>query len=286
MRLPRRRMIVRSSEHTRDSYTGLDYADQRYFASTYGRFNTPDPYKASATGANNPNDPGTWNRYAYVAGDPINGVDPTGRLFELTRGGEDGDSSDCFDAGGGWDYGCGDDPGGNPGPGPAPAPDPAPAPTPAPPCGSVTTQLPTSGPGFYAYGNRANQYGQLAVVDDIEDIAAAWNVDNPNFDIGVGEISKSGGGPSGHQSHRTGDDVDIRPLTTTGAHVHTNSNSPNYSATMTAELVSFIDNFVSPIPGISVKLVFFNGKPQIPGMTPYPGHNDHPHIRFSVSCTQ
>ena len=30
--------------YTRDSYTGLDYADQRYYASTYGRFNTPDPY--------------------------------------------------------------------------------------------------------------------------------------------------------------------------------------------------------------------------------------------------
>src|SRR5208283_5854851 len=82
--------------YTRDSYTGLDYAKQRYFASTYGRFNTADPYMASAKGANNPNDPGTWNRYAYVAGDPVNRVDPTGRLFELTCGGEDGDSSDCF----------------------------------------------------------------------------------------------------------------------------------------------------------------------------------------------
>ena len=29
--------------YTRDSYTGLDYANQRYFASTYGRFNTPRP---------------------------------------------------------------------------------------------------------------------------------------------------------------------------------------------------------------------------------------------------
>ena len=29
--------------YTRDSYTGFDYADQRFYASTYGRFNTPDP---------------------------------------------------------------------------------------------------------------------------------------------------------------------------------------------------------------------------------------------------
>ena len=29
--------------YTRDHYTGFDYADQRYYASTYGRFNTADP---------------------------------------------------------------------------------------------------------------------------------------------------------------------------------------------------------------------------------------------------
>lgn len=34
--------------YTRDSYTGLDYADQRFYASTYGRFNTPDPYVAAS----------------------------------------------------------------------------------------------------------------------------------------------------------------------------------------------------------------------------------------------
>src|ERR1700735_2708197 len=75
--------------YTRDSYTGLDYADQRDFASTYGRFHTPDPYMATANGANNPKDPGTCNRYAYVAGDPINRLDPTGRVFVLTSGSGD-----------------------------------------------------------------------------------------------------------------------------------------------------------------------------------------------------
>ena len=61
--------------YTRDSYTGLDYADQRYYASTYGRFNTPDPYMASG----GPGDPGSWNRYSYTKGDPVNRVDPSGR---------------------------------------------------------------------------------------------------------------------------------------------------------------------------------------------------------------
>ena len=59
----------------------LDYADQRYYASAYGRFNTPDPYVAggAAKGSvNNPSDPGSWNRYAYALGDPINRNDRHG----------------------------------------------------------------------------------------------------------------------------------------------------------------------------------------------------------------
>jgi RHS repeat-associated protein len=66
----------------RDAATGLDYADQRYEQPGVGRFMTPDPYKANSGGAGNPADPGSWNRYAYVGGDPINFVDPGG-LFAL-----------------------------------------------------------------------------------------------------------------------------------------------------------------------------------------------------------
>ena len=58
----------------RDSFTGFDYARQRYYVSRSGRFLTPDPYRASAALTN----PQTWNRYAYVAGDPGNFVDPLG----------------------------------------------------------------------------------------------------------------------------------------------------------------------------------------------------------------
>jgi len=58
----------------RDSSTGLDYADQRYYGSTVGRFLTADPYQASG----GPRDPGSWNRYAYVLSDPVNLTDPSG----------------------------------------------------------------------------------------------------------------------------------------------------------------------------------------------------------------
>ena len=51
----------------RDASTGLDYADQRYHQPGVGRFMTPDS-KANAKASN----PGSWNRYAYTRGDPVN----------------------------------------------------------------------------------------------------------------------------------------------------------------------------------------------------------------------
>jgi RHS repeat-associated protein len=62
------------SGYYRDSETGLDYAKARYHQPGMGRFLSADPYMASA----GPSDPGSWNRYAYVNGDPVNFMDPTG----------------------------------------------------------------------------------------------------------------------------------------------------------------------------------------------------------------
>jgi RHS repeat-associated protein len=64
--------------YTQDSYTTLDYANQRMYASTYGRFNTPDPAKNTSGSAGSPSSPGSWNMYAYAKGDPVNRADPGG----------------------------------------------------------------------------------------------------------------------------------------------------------------------------------------------------------------
>ena len=60
--------------YTRDSVTGLDYAMNRYYSSVWGRFLSPDPSGGSVRLRN----PQTWNRYAYVNGDPVDGNDPFG----------------------------------------------------------------------------------------------------------------------------------------------------------------------------------------------------------------
>ena len=64
-----------------------DRLDQRYFSSALGgRFLSSDPYEASG-GAG---DPGSWNRYPYVGGDPVNHNDKDGLAKCRVAGASDG----------------------------------------------------------------------------------------------------------------------------------------------------------------------------------------------------
>jgi RHS repeat-associated protein len=72
----------RSSGYFRDAETGLDYAINRYHQPGMGRFLTPDKKRRSARLGS----PGSWNRYAYAQGDPINRKDPKG-LSDVVVGG-------------------------------------------------------------------------------------------------------------------------------------------------------------------------------------------------------
>jgi len=74
---------------------GQDYADQRYYGSGTGRFWSADPGGIKTANAGNPT---SWNRYAYVNGDPINRFDPTGRIDVAP-----GDGGGCVDVGDGDD---------------------------------------------------------------------------------------------------------------------------------------------------------------------------------------
>jgi len=66
----------------RDQTTVMDYARNRYYSSTMGRFLSADPSKSNAL-----TDPGQWNKYAYVANDPINFNDPSGAdRYMITSG--------------------------------------------------------------------------------------------------------------------------------------------------------------------------------------------------------
>jgi RHS repeat-associated protein len=75
--------------------------DQRFYASTYGRFNTPDRFQGEAKGASDPGTPASWNKYAYTLGDPVNNVDPQGMYLPSCPP----DGSPCGGPGMGWGWG-------------------------------------------------------------------------------------------------------------------------------------------------------------------------------------
>ncbi len=87
--------MVRGSNYTfltlkeRDNETALDYFLARYFASTQGRFTSPDAPFADQSADN----PQSWNLYSYVRNNPLVMIDPTGRR-----------TGDYYDSNGSWMY--------------------------------------------------------------------------------------------------------------------------------------------------------------------------------------
>jgi len=68
--------VVKFASYVRDSISGLDYANQRYYGFGVARFATPDPYQASGGHLT----PGSWKPIYYTRGDPIGRLsDPQGR---------------------------------------------------------------------------------------------------------------------------------------------------------------------------------------------------------------
>jgi RHS repeat-associated protein len=59
----------------RDAESGLDNFDFRYYASSMGRFMSPDDGDG---GSSSPGNPQSWNLYAYVQNNPLTNVDPDG----------------------------------------------------------------------------------------------------------------------------------------------------------------------------------------------------------------
>jgi RHS repeat-associated protein len=82
----------------KDSASGLSYAMNRYYSSALGRFTSPDPYRANDGGPGDASDPASWNRYAYVSGDPTNRFDPAGTCWAITSSAA-GVTSEYFDCG-------------------------------------------------------------------------------------------------------------------------------------------------------------------------------------------
>ncbi len=66
--------------YERDGETDLDFAQARYYASSKGRFFSPDDFINDT----DPLRPQSWNLYAYVQNCPLKLVDPTGEKAKVT----------------------------------------------------------------------------------------------------------------------------------------------------------------------------------------------------------
>jgi RHS repeat-associated protein len=76
--------------YERDNETGLDYAQARYFSNIQGRFTSVDPENAGAI----PDDPQSWNGYAYTLNNPLLYTDPNGLKVRVCYDGDCHDYSD------------------------------------------------------------------------------------------------------------------------------------------------------------------------------------------------
>lgn len=85
------------TSYERDTETELDFAQARYYGNSLGRFTTIDPYNIILESKSEKNvekskaklfdylsKPQQWNRYSYVANNPLIFVDPKGETLELT----------------------------------------------------------------------------------------------------------------------------------------------------------------------------------------------------------
>ena len=152
----------------------------------------------------------------------------------------------------------------------------------------VNAQLPVAGVGFGAYyasdsrGRPDNppgyhRYGLREVIRAIEAIATEWHRRHGQGPrLGIGDISLLGGGPTPrHGAHQRGLEVDIRLPRSDGRELGVTFNDPNYSRSLTQELVDVINR--NPI--LRVRVILFND-PGVSGVRAYPGHNDHLHVGF------
>jgi RHS repeat-associated protein len=89
----------------RDQESGNDYFGARYYASSMGRFMSPDPSGLDYADFSNPQ---TLNLYAYAVNNPLRYIDPTGLVLcdygSSDQGGEDyedaDDNNECTSNGG------------------------------------------------------------------------------------------------------------------------------------------------------------------------------------------
>lgn len=135
--------------------------------------------------------------------------------------------------------------------------------------------LPHTGPGWYNYRDANNgNWGTANTIARVKQVAANWSALGYGIRLGIGDISlESGQSFAGHEGHHSGREVDIRVIRNDNVEAPCAYTEPCYSESRTQELVKLLKATGD------VDVIFFND-PEIPGVQPLSGHDDHLHVRF------
>ena len=136
--------------------------------------------------------------------------------------------------------------------------------------------LPRNGVGFKTNSAAYRQWGTPRMINGLVSLGKEWNSAQRGHFLTYSDISLQHGGyfPP-HVSHQKGVDVDMSPITTSWNGGATYVGAGNYSTPGTANLVWWI--YHTPW---SVNLIFHNNS-RIGGVTYWPGHADHLHVRIN-----
>lgn len=134
--------------------------------------------------------------------------------------------------------------------------------------------------GYYVYGKLygkpaqgAYQYAHPVLMTTILRVALEWQAIDSRR-MGVGDISLADGPRTpDHDTHRSGLEVDIRPLRKDGREEPIRWSEPQYDKEGTEKLIALFRTFAPVVK------VLFNG-PDIPFVTKCAHHDDHFHVKL------
>jgi murein endopeptidase len=134
------------------------------------------------------------------------------------------------------------------------------------------------GGGYYAYGSPGggrSQYAHPSMISLICGVAARWALlDKRKF--GVGDISLANGvRHPDHKTHRSGLEVDVRPLRLDGKHLPCSIHDREYDQDATAKLIRLF------LCTANVGKILFNDQ-SIPRMIRASGHDNHFHVSLRL----
>lgn len=132
--------------------------------------------------------------------------------------------------------------------------------------------------GYYVYGTPPHGQGQYAhssLMSAILRVEREWQaIGRRKF--GIGNISLADGAPfAGHSTHRSGLEVDIRPLRIDGAQVPVTWMQSAYDRAATAKLIELFRTFAPVI------LVYFNDT-SLSAVVPLAQHDNHFHVKLGA----